>query len=373
VLAVLVVVPIAIGLFFHESWGRPAVATLLAGALLPSMIAVLAVHELGHVASGLAAGYRFLALIVGPFAVSKTTRGWRVEANPSWSLMGGIAVLVPRHEGLPSRTAAAALLAGGPIASVLLSIVGFTLHYGLDLDEVRRSTVEAGTHTIGQLVLAATTLVVGGTSAAVAVATLVPQAVGGFTSDGAGLLLLARGGPPADRLRAMSSILGRATAGRRPREWSLKELRAAAEPKDATQLEFAGASLVFAAALDRGDLIGARNAFERMRAASLRAPSISLGELHDGEAFLAAIDGDPAAARAAYERTDGTFVDPASRARVLAAVLLAEGRTSEAVAEAIRGLRHLDEQPMAIAGYAAPEREWLAILAAGRMPLAACP
>jgi hypothetical protein len=344
------------------------IAPLLALAI-PSILFVIAVHELGHVAAGVMAGYRLLALIVGPLACSNAKGRLRVEVNPSWSLAGGIAVLVPQGVGLPSRGAAVLLFAGGPFASILLAAAAFALRWGADFDAVRRSTVAAGVHASWELFVSMATLLVGAGSAAIAIATLLPQRIGGFTSDGASILILLRGGERSDRLRAISSLLGRVTAGIRPREWSADELRAAARPADGSPHDAAGASMILSAALDRGDLAAAREAIERMRRLAGSAPSISSGELHAAEAFIAAIDGDASAARAALGRIDPTFVEGPTLARIAAAVLLAEGRDEDARAEAQRGRSLLDGTGLALSGFAPPEHDWLTMLAAGRMPL----
>ncbi len=358
-------------LLFDQTDRLGGAAGLLA-LVLPTLFLVIAVHECGHALAGRAAGYRLLSLIVGPIAIGRTNGRTHVEMNPSWSLAGGIAFLVPRAPGLPSRRAAIALYAGGPFASILLAAAAFVLRSWLELDQVRLRTGFEGEHAQWHLLASDGLRLVGLQSAGIAIATLLPQRFGGFISDGSAILTHLRGGAASARFRAASSLLGRAAAGTRPREWSMEELRAASDAgksSDPVGHASLGSSFVFAAEMDRGNLAAARDALARMRASAATTPSVARGELHAAESFIAAIDGDPAAARSAFARLDATYMEPPTMARVEAAVLLAEGRVEDARAAAERGLASLAASPMVVPGYAAPERDWLEALAAGRMPL----
>ena len=64
--------------------------------LLPGMLVVLGVHELGHVVGGLLSEHRFIALVVGPFAVSRLGARLKLEWNRVWLFYGGLAMLAPR-------------------------------------------------------------------------------------------------------------------------------------------------------------------------------------------------------------------------------------------------------------------------------------
>jgi hypothetical protein len=358
--------------FLFDRTDRLGTAAGLVALMLPTLFLVIAVHECGHALAGRAAGYRLLALIVGPVAIGRANGRTQFEMNPSWSFAGGIALLVPHAPGLPSRRAAIALYAGGPLASILLAAAAFALRSWSELDEVRFLTVLEGEHTQWQLLASNGLRLVGLQSAGIALGTLFPQRIGGFTSDGSAILTHLRGGAASARFRAASSLLGRAAAGTRPREWSLEELRAADDANDASDASghaSLGSSFVFAAEMDRGNLAAAREALARMLASAAKTPSVARGELHAAESFIAAIDGDPTAARSAFARLDPTYSEPPTMARVEAAVLLAEGRVEEARATAERGLASLAASPMLVPGYAAPERDWLEALAAGRMPL----
>ena len=197
---------------------------------------------------------------------------------------------------------------------------------------------------------------------------MIPNAIGGFTSDGAAIRMLLKGGPDAARLQAMNAIMGQLTEGARPRDWTPEFVQRAAAVQDGSALESSAASLALQHALDRGDLRAARGHLARMHAARAQAPSFSEGELRLYEAWLAIADGRTAEARTALAETAEELMEEYSRRRVLAAILVAEGRPDEGRAAAREGLALLQQEDHHFAGLAALEREWLEQLAEGRLP-----
>ena len=337
--------------------------------LLPGMLVVLGVHELGHVVGGLLSGHRFIALVVGPFAVSGVGARLKVEWNPVWAFYGGLAMLAPRGEQLPPIRATVALYAGGPLASLLLGGLFMALHGGLGLDDVTRRTIAAGTHTTGDLLLGAFIFTMGCTSLLIALVTMIPNAVAGFTSDGAAIRMLLKGGPEAERLQAINALMGQLSAGARPRDWSPEFIRRAAGVQDGSAMESGAANYGLLHALDRGDLAAARAHLRRLQVASAKAPAFGKGELRLAEAWLAVADGRTSEARTAFAETEGTLVEAFSRRRVLAAILVAEGKGDEGMAAARDGLAlFMQEAEHVFPGAAAMEREWLEHLAEGRLP-----
>ena len=96
-------------------------------ALPVLILIVLGAHEIGHVLGGLSQGMRFLLLIVGPFGWHASVSGVRFEWNTNLALMGGIAATIPTKAGALRRRQLLVLVAGGPIASVLLAIFAVAL------------------------------------------------------------------------------------------------------------------------------------------------------------------------------------------------------------------------------------------------------
>jgi hypothetical protein len=335
---------------------------------LPGALLVIGGHELGHVVGGLLSGHRFVALVFGPFAVSRVGARLKLEWNRVWWFYGGLAMLTPRSGRLPPIRESVAVYAAGPLASLLLGGLFVALHFGLGLDGVTRRTIAAGTHTSGDLLLGAITLMMGCSSLLIAVATMIPNAVGGFTSDGAAIRVLLTGGPEAERLQAMHAVMGQLSEGTRPRDWSPEFIRRAAGVQDGSAMESGAASFGLQHALDRGDLAAARAHLRRLQVASAKAPAISQGELRLAEAWLAVADGRPSEARTAFAQTEETLVEAFSRRRVLAAILVAEGRADEGMAAAREGLALMLQADQVFPGAAAMEREWLEQLAEGQLP-----
>lgn len=82
--------------------------------------AAVVVHELGHVVAGLAAGYRFRALRIGPLLLLWPLRVERYRGPGSFT--GGFAQMTPGKEG-DARLRATALVLGGPLASLLAGAI----------------------------------------------------------------------------------------------------------------------------------------------------------------------------------------------------------------------------------------------------------
>jgi hypothetical protein len=230
-------------------------------------------------------------------------------------------MMAPRGGRLPPTRDAVALYAGGPLASLVLGSLFMALHFGLDLDDVKRSTIAAGTHSLGDKVLGDATLMVGVLSLAIAVATTIPNVLGGFLSDGAAIRTLLEGGPKTERLLAMNALMGQLFEGTRPRDWSTEFVRRAACLQDGSAVEGGAASFGLLHALDQADLTAARQHLTRMHVASENGPDFGKGDLRMADAWLAVADGRISEARAAFEQTEGAVVEEFSRCRVLAAIL----------------------------------------------------
>lgn len=304
--------------------GRPARRALRAryGALFPALAAAcvllagwiaLAVHELGHAIGGRLARFRFQLLVVGPLRVERDEATGRVTAglNRELSLYGGVAASVPLDTAnLGARMAT--VVAGGPVASVLLAAGA----WGLAL-------VAAGAP-FAQLQL----VVLGMLSAGVACATLLPMRSGGFSTDGARLLRIVRGGPAARREAATLPLIALMSAGTPPREWDPAMVRAAREPADGTTEECFGHLLAYMHLLDAGHVAEAGAALDRVTALRGIFPKAFAPSLDVEAAYYAgAHRGDAARARALIAQLPerSAVVQPWDRARAEAAALRAEG------------------------------------------------
>ena len=99
-------------------------------ALLPIYFFIVGFHEIGHALAGKMVGFDFRMFIIGPFFFEKENDQWKFKWNKSLNLSGGMVVCLPTsEENLRKRFINYA--AGGPLASILLSVVISTFWYFL--------------------------------------------------------------------------------------------------------------------------------------------------------------------------------------------------------------------------------------------------
>ena len=153
------------------------------------MLIVLGTHEIGHLIGGLSQGMRFLLLIVGPFGWHASVAGPRFEWNTNVALMGGLAATLPTEVGASLRRQLLVMIAGGPLASLLLAIFAVA---AIAYVEPR---------------LAAYCLIVAATSFGIFLVTLIPTRAGGFMSDGMQLIDVWRGGSAVVERSALLRII----------------------------------------------------------------------------------------------------------------------------------------------------------------------
>jgi hypothetical protein len=294
-------------------------------AIIVAMLAVLAVHELGHVVAGTISRFRFVLLVVGPLRVVRELDGLHVGLNRDIALVGGIAMSVPR-DGTNIYQRLALLYAGGPLASLLLAlaIVGLM-------------SLDAQWSKSARVVVA----VIGAASAGIGLITLIPMAVGAFKSDGYQLRRLLTRGPGADHTRDMMLLIGQAFSGVRARDY---DSRLVARVLNPASPEGGMSGLGHQYALDRGDHQTAAIWLAQMLRETPSLPrTLQPGAWLWAAIHRARIDGAPEEARGYRARADGPslFDVAALRALADAEILAADGRASEAAAIA----RHELDRP----------------------------
>ncbi|MEW5927964.1 MAG: hypothetical protein AB1941_10785 [Gemmatimonadota bacterium] len=344
---------------------------LTAVVLAALLVAVIAVHEAGHLLGGRLAGFRAMLFVVGPFRVERTGTGIRAALNRNLAIAGGLAVSVPQDtRDLRRRTLL--MVAGGPGASVLVGALALALRGPLGL-----AALPAGAG-FGHQLAAIVAAVFGVMSLGIGGATLIPGRTGGFYTDGARILRLLRGGPDTDREVAILALMALSMGGTRARDWDPALVGQALAPADATPFGVVGRQFAYAHALDRGDAEGARRHLEAALALEEVLPPVGRsGLLLHAAYFAAAHDGDAARARALFARAGAGLMVPAyMRWMTEAAVLLAEGDRAAAAAlleraeagvgetldrgsaaadlEQIRRLRALADRPAARTAVAEP-------------------
>ena len=296
-------------------------------SLLAVTFVVVAVHELGHLAGALSAGFRFQLLTVGPFTLYRDGERIRFRWNTDWMQMGGLAAALP-GPGADVRRGAMRMIVGGPLTSYLLALAGGVLFT-----------------TAGEGALRMAGMMFGLQSLAIGVMTSIPGAMGGYLSDGARYLQLRRGGMEAERWLAIAVFAAQNQAGERPRQWRLEQ--ATEDWVDGTPDGVMMAGALYCWELDRGNTAEAGEWLDRGMAHLDAAPAyLRPAMMVEAAWFEAAQRGRAAEARGWHDRMEASPLMPRwSLLRAEAAVLAAEGRTEEAAAKRAEALVLLDAAP----------------------------
>jgi len=277
----------------------------------------LVIHECGHVLCARLVRYRFLLMIAGPLKIERTRRGIRVGLHKSIKFYQGLASAIPL-DAHHLRNKEIVVYAGGPLANLLQAIVFAACSSWLSFPVF--SPIP--------LILRLTA----GFALLASLANLIPlRTSDGFLTDGAGMLLLLKGGRPVERWCATLKLEMALAQGLLPREWNVDLLQSALSLPDGTLEDVTGCSYAYYKSLDMNDITGARLLLERMLVARMDVPA-SLRRWLSLEAayFEARYHHNATAARAWFERTKGITSDRCSKLRAEAAVLLAEGKKEKA-------------------------------------------
>lgn len=208
------------------------------GGLVLGLWPNVVLHELGHLLAGMAAGMRPIALGIGPFRYERTLAGWRGYRGSAQQGIAGFAALLPHADRGEGRGAQAMMLAGGPLANLLIALACFMAVSALD----------------GSPRLSAGLLGLGGIALVMGAANLLPFTVAsGWRSDGRNLLDLVHRAPDADLYLALQRIVGLSLAGHRPRDWPAAALPVATPDLPPTMLATSSHMLCLSHAMDAGD------------------------------------------------------------------------------------------------------------------------
>ncbi len=325
----------------------PAFPVFLAASALVVIVIfclVIAAHELGHVGGGALVGFRFARLIVGPLQVTRGTGNLRVSYSGNW-LIGGASTTTPTDDR-DLRRRMAFMIGSGPLVSWLLVILALLLAY---LFRQTLPDLWQGMPFVWFVIIAPIS----------AMASAWPFRIQGAMTDGALLLALLKGGPQAERLAMLWAMAGASAAGVRPRDRNPAWLQRALALSDGSAEEASANYYAYFRALDESQPGRAAACLDRIL--SLWPQLSPLWYNHytlEAAYFEARYGRDAAVARAWLDQSkSGLAVQPHTRLRAEAAVLLAEGRYAEACATAERGLaltaRTSDP------GLAQAEAEWL--------------
>lgn len=103
----------------------PIQKILLIPALIIPAFVVIAVHELGHLLTGLMQGFKFQLYIVGPLGIKRDEDTDRIKwyFNKELNVAGGLAATIPEEDDPANITKFARLVIAGPLASLLLGVL----------------------------------------------------------------------------------------------------------------------------------------------------------------------------------------------------------------------------------------------------------
>ncbi len=295
-------------------------------ALPVSIFLVLLVHELGHLAGGMARGMRFVLLIVGPFRLRRTVSGIKLDWFLRGDTFGGMAAALPDMRR-PTRGQLLPMIVGGPLASLLLAAVALA----------------AAAVTEGRL--SAYLTILGLLSIPIFVVTALPMRAGGFLSDGRQLLDLLRGGRGVEQRAMLIAAYAEALSGVRPRDRDPVPLeRALAMRGDEPLRDVSAAMMAYQVALDRRELAAAGEWIDVLAEGHDAYPGGFRQSIACDIAYFAArYRHDPATAAVWYARAKGGMAEKSQLAMAEAAIALATGDATGALRAVERGVRHLGD------------------------------
>ncbi|OIN58116.1 site-2 protease family protein [Arsenicibacter rosenii] len=262
-----------------------------------AMWAALAAHELGHLLTGLAQGFRFNLYVAGFLGIRRHAETDAVEVylNKDMQLFGGVAASIPTKRTNNLRRQFARVVIAGPIVSLLggLLVLGIS-YYGL----IRLTP--ASTAFMRCLILFGLTF--GLVSLLLFLATTLPSRTGVFYTDRARFFRLIRGGRTAEIEQAILETMAHTNSGQSYAELNVSQLHLLLEEPEAFFKSYAH-TLLYYYHLDRNEL---ETAFGHIRqAADLLdgQPGLFKNEVLKEVAFAHAyIKGDASLARQIWER-----------------------------------------------------------------------
>lgn len=106
----------------------PEKVVMFIGIILISMV-VLAVHELGHLVTGLIQGFRFELFVVGPLGIKREDNKIKLYLNTNLGYYGGVAATSPVDDHQDNAKKFARILLAGPLTSLLFAALCIFLAY----------------------------------------------------------------------------------------------------------------------------------------------------------------------------------------------------------------------------------------------------
>ncbi len=309
----------------------------------PAFVIGILVHELGHVAGGKLAGFRFLLLLVGPCKLQRTPEGLRFGWNANVNVAGGLACMLP-EDGTNLRRRMALFIAGGPVASLVLGLAA-----GLGGWAWYATFTTMAPPSYAAMMGALGLVITGAMSVALFAVSALPATAAGFATDGRRLAMLTQKGERAEREAALTILVGLAMSGVRAREYPADLVARLTEHADTTSFGLMGKLMGYYHALDRLEAAKAGAWLAEVVAGADALPQMTRESVHAEQAYWwATHGGDGEAARAELARAGHCSFDPATKLRAEAAVARAEGDQAGASAKVDAALEALKKRSMGL-------------------------
>jgi len=213
---------------------------------VPIFFITIGIHEGGHALAGVWVNFEFRMYVIGPFLWEKEVDGWHFKWNRNVNTAGGMVICLPLgSDRLSQRFSRYA--AGGPVASLLLAILAFVVYRLLGTMDY--------TQMQGFQILTYFFLLLSFFSLIIFVVTAMPMHKGGFSTDGARVIRLLKGGDTARFEILLLKFIAGSASGLRPKLIDMAELQEAQILSDRLNAAFGVYlhSFFHQAAFDKGD------------------------------------------------------------------------------------------------------------------------
>ncbi len=304
----------------------------------------IAVHELGHwfVARSLGFGFNFMT--IGPLQIIRRGDRCRVQLNTSLMVGGGLTSALPlQTAGLRWRMLA--MIAGGPLASIGLVVIGSSLL-------LIPTTVSA--NPLLWAILCCSIL-----SWLTVIGSLTPYQTHAFHTDGSRFLMVWRNQAAGQRFTSMFALAGFSLAGIRPRHWDPVWIERVLRIPDESMDHASGLLYGYLYALDRGEIQQASRVFDQILELQTKMPAKFRDRLLLETAYFMAFHRQEAeSAQALLDQAKERFmIETYTEKRVEAAIAWAKGWHQQAQIFAQEGLTLI--QPDLKFGIPQAEADWL--------------
>lgn len=274
--------------------GETIVKTILG---LVALWAALAVHELGHLLTGLTQGFRFHLYVAGFLGIRRNPLTDRIEwyLNRDAQVFGGVAATLPTHQTTDLRQRFARIVIAGPLTSLFTGGLIFWLTYiGLTAPVVSGSALIRCSLFFG--------LIFSTTSLALFLATTIPTRTGVFYTDRARFFRLIRGGHTSRIEQAVLETMAHSMSGQSYGELDGQQIALLLTEKEAFFRTYAH-TLAYYRHLDRQELPDAYEHIQTADELAVEQPQLFKQEIWKELAFAHAFIGKNATlARQVWQR-----------------------------------------------------------------------